>query len=124
MKHGRFLRTTTAIAAIIYIRVSDQKQEKDGHGLESRELTCTLHADTLDLVVKATFSDIISGGVTSRSGMDDILCFIKKNTATKYVVIIYDISRFARDVEIHTFLRRSTSGRLTGSGSKTVRRPA
>ena len=45
--------------AVIYCRVSSQKQKKTGHGLDSQELRCRQHAEAMGYVVEATFPDDI-----------------------------------------------------------------
>ena len=93
--------------AILYCRVSSDRQVNEGHGLEGQELRCRSYAEQHGYEVVRTFRDEgVSGGVIDRDGMQKLLEYLdihgKKN---EYVVIIDDIKRLARDVLTHITLR-------------------
>ena len=91
------------IHALIYCRVSSEKQKSEGHGLESQEQRCRDYAERNNFVVEEVFADTASGGgeYTSRRGQVELLEYVDKYPSKTFVVIIDDISRFARDVQGH-----------------------
>ena len=91
--------------AIIYTRVSSQKQLREGDGLRSQETRCREYARYQNFTVVGSFSDEISGKLSKRPGMDAMLKFLKQNRANPHIVIIDDISRLARGIEAHLELR-------------------
>ncbi len=100
--------TSTGRQAVIYVRVSDRKQEKNGHGLDSQETRCREFASYRKHEVVKVFYETISGGKQGRPAMKAMLEFLKRHrTVTRHVVLIDDITRLARDIEIHKSLRRS-----------------
>jgi len=88
--------------------VSDPKQEKEGHGLDSQELRCRQHAAKKGYDVVAMFPDVITGGgdFMKRPGMVALLSFLDAHRHENFVVIFDDLKRYARDVEFHLKLRR------------------
>ncbi|MGF1463324.1 MAG: recombinase family protein [Maricaulaceae bacterium] len=102
------------VVAVIYLRVSDPKQVRDGSGLRSQEHTCRNFARFINATVVGKFSDVISGRSVSRSGMDDMLAFLRKRSMSgeRLMVIIDDISRLARNFVGHMELRNEI--RLAG----------
>ena len=91
--------------AVIYCRVSSTKQVKKGDGLGSQETRCREYARHNDYEVVEVFRDEgISGGVTDRPRMKEMLSFLKKKKEP-CVVIIDDISRLARKLDTHLELR-------------------
>lgn len=97
--------------ALIYVRVSDDKQRDKGSGLESQQHRCRQHAHALGLEVEEVFSDDISGGgdPRKRPGMSSLLTYLSKRKAGAYVVIFDDLKRFARDTRRHWELRDALS---------------
>ena len=92
--------------AVIYCRVSSEKQVKEGNGLESQEHRCRQYASSLGLEVESVFKDEgISGGLFDRPAIQSLIKYLDKNWQTKYFVIFDDLKRFARDVEVHLRLR-------------------
>lgn len=91
--------------AVIYCRVSSVKQTTEGSGLSSQETRCNMHAKMLGLEVVRVFTDDVSGSVVDRPGVKELIAFLKKNSKTKFAVIIDDISRLARGVVQHHQLR-------------------
>lgn len=100
--------------AIIYCRVSSEKQVNEGHGLQGQELRCQQYADAKKYEVIKVFKDEgISGGIVDRPGMRDLLSFLEATAifGERIVVLIDDISRFARDVQAHFELKTSIESR-------------
>jgi DNA invertase Pin-like site-specific DNA recombinase len=94
--------------AIIYCRVSSEKQVNEGHGLDGQELRCKQYAEVRGYDVVKVFKDEgVSGGIVDRPGMKQLLGFLELEAISgqKIVVLIDDISRFARDVEAHFQLK-------------------
>ncbi len=88
--------------AVIYCRVSSEKQVKEGNGLDSQEHRCREYAVSLGLEVESVFRDEgISGGLFDRPAMKLLIEYLDDNWQNKYVVIFDDLKRFARDVEVH-----------------------
>lgn len=92
--------------ALIYCRVSSERQVKEGNGLESQEHRCRQYAESLNLQVERVFRDEgISGGLFDRPAMKSLLSYLDTNWQTPYFVIFDDLKRFARDVEVHLRLK-------------------
>src|SRR6266545_1016124 len=84
--------------AIIYCRVSSDRQVREGHGLDGQELRCRKYAEYHGYEVAAVFRDEgVSGGVIDREGMQEMLNFLSAR-GEEYVVVIDDIKRLARDL--------------------------
>lgn len=101
--------------AVIYCRVSDGKGGRKGDGLRSQETSCRQFAQYAGYSVDAVFTDDITGSVTDRKGMGELVNFLKKHRAIGYTVLIDAIDRFARDVRGHWDLRdllREAGGKL------------
>ncbi len=99
---------------VIYARVSSTKQTSDGSGLSSQERSCREYADRKGYDVKEVFTDVISGRFRERPGMNALLGFLSTVSTEEYVVVVDDISRFARDVSTHGTLR----DKITACGAK------
>lgn len=93
--------------AVIYCRVSSQKQVKEGDGLGSQETRCREYARHKGYEVVQAFRDEgVSGGIIDRPSMKAMLAFLKKQSRKEpHIVIIDDISRLARGLEAHIQLR-------------------
>jgi site-specific DNA recombinase len=97
--------TQTSIKkAVIYCRVSSQKQLREGDGLESQRVRCEEFARYRDLEVIEIFRDEASGGAVNRPGMKAMIAFLKSKREP-HIVIIDDISRLARGLDAHLTLR-------------------
>ncbi|WP_170550437.1 recombinase family protein [Ruegeria atlantica] len=90
---------------VIYCRVSSIKQTMEGAGLSSQERSCRDYAKQCGMLVEEVFTDVISGAISNRPGMNALLDFLTRVDARDYMVIVDDVSRFARDVGAHTELR-------------------
>ena len=95
--------------AVIYARVSGAKQVREGDGLASQENRCREYATYKDYDVVEVFADDMSGKFERRPAMDRMLAFLRLHPKGSVVVIIDDISRFARDVQAHIRLRQTLS---------------
>lgn len=98
--------------AVIYCRVSSEKQVKEGNGLESQEHRCKAYAASLGLEVENVFKDEgISGGLFERPAIKELIKYLDKHWQNKYVVIFDDLKRLARDVQVHLKLKAELMGR-------------
>jgi len=93
--------------AIIYCWVSSKAQTKRGDGLNSQETRCRQYAKYKGYSVKQVFTDDLTGKVADRPGFSVMLEFLEADRKKPYVVIIDDLSRFARRVPVHFELRAS-----------------
>jgi len=99
---------------LIYCRVSSERQEKEGHGLDSQEHRCREFAQAKGYQVvddgefRGVFRDSFTGGgdFMQRPGMSALLTYVDKNGHKDFVVVFDDLSRFARDVGAHFRLRQ------------------
>jgi DNA invertase Pin-like site-specific DNA recombinase len=83
---------------ITYLRVSTDSQDS---GLEMQRAMTADFAMRFDHDIIEVFEDrAISGGIASREGFDRLKDYITKNGSKEFMVLIYDISRIARDVSI------------------------
>ncbi len=100
----------TSKVAVIYCRVSDPKQVKEGDGLNSQEARCREFAERKGYEVVQVFRDNLTGKLTDRPGMTKMLDFLTAHKDTQqHIVIIDDINRLARGVIAHWELRTSIS---------------
>jgi len=98
--------------AVIYCRVSSEKQVKEGNGLDSQEHRCRDYASSLGLDVEQVFRDEgISGGLFERPALISLIKYLDDNWQNKYTVIFDDLKRFARDVSVHLKLRSELKAR-------------
>lgn len=99
--------------AIIYCRVSSDRQVKEGHGLDGQERRCRTYAEAHGYDVLAVFRDEgVSGGLVDRDGMQAMLDFLSTQARkTECVVLIDDIKRLARDLMGHFTLRKAIQSR-------------
>lgn len=93
--------------AIIYCRVSSKAQTKRGDGLNSQETRCREYAKYKGYDVRNVFTDDLTGQTSDRPGLQSLLKYLKADRKTPHVVIIDDLSRFARRVPIHFELREA-----------------
>lgn len=105
-KHPR--KTGVAPRAIIYCRVSSERQANEGHGLDSQEHRCREYAKSKGYEVEEVFRDSFTGGgdFIKRPAMSALLLYTDNHPYNNYVVIFDDLSRFARDVAAHLRLRQ------------------
>jgi site-specific DNA recombinase len=92
--------------AVIYTRVSSQKQVVQGHGLASQETRAREFARMKGYDIREVFRDEgLSGKLMHRPNMQAMIKYVAKHKKDNPVIIIDDISRLARDVETHILLR-------------------
>lgn len=83
--------------ALVYCRVSSQKQVREGHGLESQQIACEKYCRQKGYRVAKVFTDAaISGGQHDRSGLNGLFDFAKSHREKRYVVVVNDLNRLAR----------------------------
>ncbi len=98
--------------ALIYCRVSSERQVNEGHGLDSQESRCRQYAENKGYAVTEIFRDEgISGGLFERPAMKQLISFMDKTPFEKYIVIFDDLTRFARDVKVHLELKLALKSR-------------
>ena len=93
--------------AVIYCRVSSKAQVQRGDGLQSQQTRCEAYADYKDYDVKRVFTDDLTGRSSERPGLTNLLSFLQSDRRNPHVVIIDDITRFARKVSVHFELRET-----------------
>ena len=99
--------------ALIYCRVSSERQVKEGHGLDGQERNCRRYAELKGYEVVEVFRDEgVSGGLIDREGMERMLDFlVAQGRGDEYVILIDDIKRLARDLIGHFTLRKAIQSR-------------
>jgi site-specific DNA recombinase len=97
----------TGRPAVVYCRVSDEKQMTEGDGLNSQETRCREFASRRGYAVVEVFHDQITGRSASRPGMLAMLNYVSKRRSSGMIVIIDDITRLARGLAAHLELRVS-----------------
>jgi site-specific DNA recombinase len=80
---------------VIYLRVSSQKQVREGDGLNSQLYQCQEYAKFKQYKVLSIFQDDgISGSKKDRAGLQSMFDFLADKPNTK--IVVYDSKRFAR----------------------------
>ena len=102
--------------AVIYCRVSDVKQTIRGDGLASQETCCREFARYKGYDVVEVYKDDMTGGLAARPAIKRMVAFLRKHRKDDWVVIIDDITRWARDIEAHWELRHM----VADTGAKLV----
>ena len=101
--------------AVIYCRVSSDRQAKEGDGVRSQEQRCRSYAQMMNYEMLRVFTDDgVSGALIDRPGIQNLLAFLRLQPG-ETVVIVDDISRIARDVMAHFQLKaaiRAAGGRV------------
>lgn len=98
-------------SAVIYCRVSSDKQVKEGNGLSSQEKRCRDYATAQGYKVLKVFKDEgVSGALLERPGINDLMKFIDSRNEQTFV-IIDDLKRLARDISIHIVLKKAIQSR-------------
>ena len=91
--------------AVHYGRVSSKSQTERGDGLNSQETRCRAYAEYKSYNIVQVFTDDLSGQSDNRPGLRALIAFLKSESPRRYVVLIDDLSRFARNVRVHFELR-------------------
>src|SRR3989344_8306752 len=99
--------------AIIYCRVSSDRQANEGHGLDSQEHRCREYAERNNYEVEKVFPDTYTGGgdFLNRPAMRNLLGYVDSKPLENYVIIFDDLKRFARDTVFHWSLRTALKAR-------------
>src|SRR3989344_8156423 len=99
--------------ALIYARVSSERQKTEGHGLDSQEHRCRELASSKGYEVEKVFRDSFSGGgdYTKRPAMTEMLTHMDAKPYNSYVVIFDDLKRLARDTEQYLKLKKALQTR-------------
>src|SRR3989344_610133 len=99
--------------AIIYCRVSSDRQANEGHGLDSQEHRCREYAERNNYEVEKVFADTYTGGgdFLNRPAMRNLLGYVDSKPLENYVIIFDDLKRFARDTVFHWSLRTALKAR-------------
>jgi len=92
--------------AFVYCRVSDPEQVKKGHGLHSQEAVCREFARYKGYEVEKVFHENLSGKFAERPVLKELLASLRKcRRDGGRIVIVDDLSRFARGHRAHWPLR-------------------
>ena len=86
--------------AVIYVRVSDPTQAKEGYSLEHQEMECRKYCSVKGYTVLKVFEDRGKSGYKKgvrRPGLEDLLRFCKKNASQISWVVFFNIKRLARN---------------------------
>lgn len=98
--------------ALIYCRVSSQRQATEGHGLDSQEGRCRAWAKDRGYEVVRVFADDgVSGALFDRPKIKELLAYLDSHATEKFAVIFDDLARFAREVSVHIRLKTEFGGR-------------
>ena len=92
--------------AVVYCRVSDAKQKIEGHGLESQEVRCVEYAKRCGYDVVGVYKDDASGGAAERPEFAKMLAFLAAHRKEQHVVIVDDINRVSRSLDVHLLFRK------------------
>ena len=92
--------------AVIYCRVSSKSQTTRGDGLASQQTRCRAYADYKGYNVKKVFADDLTGRSSTRPGLNNLISYLQSNPRHPHVVIVDDLSRFARSVPVHFKFRK------------------
>ncbi len=98
--------------ALIYCRVSSQRQVDEGNGLSSQEQRCRAYCQNKSYSVEKIFSDAaVSGKLFERPAMRTLLKYADAHPSEEFVVVFDDLSRFSRDMEVQLRLRTEFQSR-------------
>lgn len=102
--------------ALIYCRVSSERQRNEGHGLDGQEHRCRIYAQQKGYEVEKVFRDSFSGGgdFMQRPAMSEMLNYMDSKPYNQFVVIFDDLKRLARDVKYYLELRNVFDARNAG----------
>lgn len=104
--------------AVIYCRSASWRQnETKSERLAPQRARCSEYALAKDYRVVRVFEDLGAGRHTDRPGMKALLAFIQRRRAEGVVVVVDDLARIARDVNVLMTLRAaiaSAGGTIEG----------
>lgn len=100
--------------ALIYCRIASDRQSGEA-ALHMKEERCRDHCARKGYEVEQVFHEIgISGSSTQRPGVTQLLTFLADEEASRYVVVIDDVSQLARNTETFVDLRN----RIAATGAR------
>lgn len=110
---GKKLKVEDYEFTLSYCRVSSQKQQIDGTGLDSQATRNETLARTHNLKIEATFPDVVTGGgdFMKRTAMRELLAYLDARPHKRYAVLFDDLKRFARDTKFHFELKAALTAR-------------
>jgi len=92
--------------ALIYCRVSSERQVTEGNGLTSQEQRCRQYATNKKYKVEKVFADEgVSGGLFDRPAMLQLIEYLDQHLDEQFVIIFDDLARFARELKVHLKLK-------------------
>jgi DNA invertase Pin-like site-specific DNA recombinase len=107
--------------AIVYCRVSSDRQASEGHGLDGQERRCREYAVSHGLTVSHVFRDEgASGGTIDRPALQEMFAYLRRHRNVD-MVLFEDVSRIARDMSAHIQILAEIT-RL-GAAYQTVNQP-
>ena len=93
--------------AILYLRYSSESQG-GGVSLETQEEACRKYCEAEGLeIVEILKNEAVSAKASNERRVNELLDFVRKNKPRFDVLVVYDLSRFARSQEHHHLLRGS-----------------
>ncbi len=109
MLNGKRNSTQTATTdAVIYCRVSSQKQVTEGNGLDSQEYRCHTFAKSKGYTVHKVFVEegkSAANTLDGRPAMMKLMDFVA-SSKKPFIIIVDDLSRWSRDLRLHLDLRK------------------
>jgi site-specific DNA recombinase len=112
---------TGKVYALIYCRVSSDRQAAEGHGLDGQELRCRQLAQSKGFIVEEDniFRDTQSGGddYEIRVVLGNIIKRIDEFPYRKFVVIADDLSRVARNTKAYLIFKEALKNRQVNISS-------
>lgn len=105
-KRTKNAATDAKISAVIYTRVSTEDQVNN-FSLETQRKSCTEHCEKLGLTVAHLFQEAASAkNIKQRPQFMEMLKFCKKHSGHIAAVVVYQVSRFARDTADHLTVKK------------------
>ncbi len=100
---------------LIYARVSSQRQVNEWNWLSSQEKRCKDYAkNSLWIDIEKVFYDEwVSWWLFERKSIRELLRYIDTHNFNEYVVIIEDLNRLSRDIQVHHLLKEEFKKRNT-----------
>lgn len=93
--------------ALFYSRTSSERQRREGNGSESQKTRCEQYAKSRGYLIGKYFKDeAVSGAKSDRPGFNELLSYIDNHQDGDFLVVIDDLSRLARDMQVHLQLRQ------------------
>lgn len=81
---------------VAYLRVSTEKQNSTGNGLQAQQASITAYAIQQGLRIQQWYSDVCSGATQERDELQEMLAAAR--TGTISVIVVHAIDRLGRDL--------------------------